>query len=497
MERRSFVELISLCSAGLLMAPVPGYPLSAIKNGGRFKRVTAHVVSSNKMIPPEGKRVSFGWPAIGIAPGSSVILKPGKVLSGKYFWLRLSVAMEIWDVKILQVSIPETGTDLGSMDIRFSSVLVPYELKIDAEHIEQINRYGLELTLNSPSPLWIFSKKASEIDNSAFLPHILVADNETGTGEDFSRCMESVNSLQSFGWREGTVLDGLWQLHALKGHKNAMEAIKQHFSLFFDGQDLHYETGHSNPKVNEVDGIESTIPFATLARLDAGHPILKTVVAGWEKLKKPNGMIIDGSLVSAEGCYTVAYPMAVIGKAWNDRTLMEDALSQLKHRFVLYNENILYLRYNTSGKYTYPNWARGAAWNLLGYARTISELKGEMQDKEVIEKFQKGIKLALAMQRSNGLWGCFMHNPDSLPDTSGSAGIAAAILTGIRDGYLPESYRPQAERCWNALQQYIAPDGFLRGVAQDNRGGVELQESDYRVIAQMGMGFMAQLYAEL
>jgi len=67
----------------------------------------------------------------------------------------------------------------------------------------------------------------------------------------------------------------------------------------------------------------------------------------------------------------------------------------------------------------------------------------------------------------------------------------------IRHGYLPGSYRPYAERCWNALTEYIAPDGFLRGVAQDNRGGVELQESDYRVIPQMGMGFMAQLYAEL
>lgn len=497
MERRSFVELISLCSAGLLMSCMPGYPTASIKNNSKFKRVIAPVVSSGGVVIPEGKRVSFSWPAVGIAPGSSIILKPEEVLSGKHFWLRLSVAMEIWDIKILQVSIPETGIQLGTMDIRFSSVLVPYELKIDAENIEQINRYGLKLTLNSPSPLWIFSKKSSAIDNSAFLPHILVADNETGTGEDFFSCMESVNSLQSFGWREGTVLDGLWQLHALKGHKKAMESIKQHFSLFFNGQDLHYETGRSNPKLNEVDGIESTIPFATLARLDAGHPILKTVVAGWEKLKKPNGMIIDGALVSAEGCYTVAYPMSVIGKAWNDRKLMEEALAQLKHRFVLINDNILYLRYNTSGKYTYPNWARGAAWNLLGFVRTICELKGEMQDNEVIEKFQEGIKLALSMQRSDGLWGCFMHKPDSQPDTSGSAGIAAAILTGIRHGYLPESYRYHAERCWNALQQYIVPDGFLTGVAQDNRGGVELQESDYRVIAQMGMGFMSQLYAEL
>jgi unsaturated rhamnogalacturonyl hydrolase len=70
-------------------------------------------------------------------------------------------------------------------------------------------------------------------------------------------------------------------------------------------------------------------------------------------------------------------------------------------------------------------------------------------------------------------------------------------LIGIREGFLPESYRVHAEKCWRGLQKYITPDGFLKGVAQDNRAGEELQESNYRVIAQMGMGLMAQLYAEL
>jgi unsaturated rhamnogalacturonyl hydrolase len=497
MNRRTFINLTQGGCLGILISPTLGCAESSGKN--EFERVILHSSEYPSHNIPEQQRVAFGWPAAGIFPGESVLLKPEKKIQHGNLWLRISVALEIRDIKLVKVNIPGVGANLGTLDIRFSSVLVPYELKIDAKHIEQINRYGLELTLDSPSPLWFFSEKDSEVDNSAFLPHILVSDKETGTVDVFLRCMESVNSVQAFGWREGTVLDGLWQLYAQKGRKKAMEAIMQHFALFFDGQDLHYETlGRSNPRINEIDGIESTIPFATLARLDADHPILKTVVAGWEKLKKPNGMVIDGTLVSAEGCYTVAYPMAVIGKAWNDKKLMKEALAQLKHRFVLYNSNILYLRYNnTSGLYTYPNWARGAAWNLLGFARTISELKSEMQDDEVIDKFQKGVELALSMQRSNGLWGCFMHKPDSLPDTSGSAGIAAAILTGIRNGFLSESYRPSAERCWNALQQYITPDGFLKGVAQDNRGGIELQESDYRVIAQMGMGLMSQLYAEL
>ena len=39
--------------------------------------------------------------------------------------------------------------------------------------------------------------------------------------------------------------------------------------------------------------------------------------------------------------------------------------------------------------------------------------------------------------------------------------------------------------------------GFLDGAAPSNKGGLELQRSDYRGIFQMGMGLMAQLIAAL
>ena len=493
MNRRGFINNMQLAGIGLILFPKLASGNNKIHCSSTLLKLTAP-----KTLPvPEGKRVAFNWPAFGIAPGETIIVKPKNKLPNENLWIRVSVAQEIRDEKSLIVSIPETNTRLGKIDILFSSVLVPYELEIDGKYAEQISKNGLELKLESPSPLWIFNEQAAGVNNHAFLPHIISSSEKTGTVDQFLNCFTSVNSVQAFGWREGTVLDGLWQLYAQKNNKQAKKAIDEHLDLFFDRQNLNYEDGRSNPKQNEVDGIESTIPFATLARINPSHPILKTVVEGWQKLKKPNGMIIDGTMVSAEGCYTVAYPLAVIGKQWNDKNLMDEAMGQLKHRFVLYNNNSLYLRYYTEGRYTYQNWARGAAWNLLGFARTISELKDVRQDDEVNAKFQEGVKLAVSMQRTDGLWSCFMHRHEILPDTGGSAGIAAAILTGIELGLVPDSYRVHAEKCWDELQNYISPDGFLRGVAQDNRAGEKLQESDYRVIAQMGMGLMAQLFAEL
>ena len=188
--------------------------------------------------------------------------------------------------------------------------------------------------------------------------------------------------------------------------------------------------------------------------------------------------------------------MSVIGKAHKDKELIQEALEQLKHRFVLIEKGNFYLRYYTEGGYTYRNWARGAAWFLLGYVRTIEEVGMENVDKEIIGKFKEAVDIALSMQRLDGLWSCYMDDHDnSLPDASGSAGIAAAIMSGINLGMLPVEYQKNVGVCYKSLQSYITPDGFLKGVAQDNRGGEALQKSNYRVIAQMGMGMMAQLYA--
>jgi unsaturated rhamnogalacturonyl hydrolase len=495
MERRSFISMVSSIGAGLLLYPESVYPSAISDLLNHENRIILKITRSHPIDLLPGKRVPFGWPAIGISPGESIRLKPNKKLQDTNLWMRVSIAQEIWDKKILQVCIPDTDIKLGVVDIRFSSVLVPYEIEIPGKFARLINKHGLDLTLESKTPIWIFNEPATGIDNSAFLPHILSSPKQKGTVDDFLGCMMSVNSVQAFGWREGTVLDGLWQIYSQKGETRALESIKQHLNLFLDkNQNLVYETSQSTPKDNQIDGIESTIPFATLARIYPEHPIIQTVLNAWGKYTKPNGMVIDGGMISAEGCYTVAYPMAVLGKILRREDLKKNALEQLRHRFVLIDSGQLYLR-SIEGNRIYQNWARGAAWFLLGFARTISELKDEIQDETIIEKFKEGVSIALSMQRKDGLWSCFMHEKNGAPDTSGSAGIAAAIIVGIQNGHLPESYKEPVIKCWNSLQNYLTPDGFLKGVAQDNRGGLELQQGEYRVIAQMGMGFMAQLYA--
>ncbi len=497
MKRKTFLKYLSAGGALAVFAPQLACSFMYGKQQKNVKHVGLKISQDKYTQLPAGKRVPFGWPATGISPDEVIRMTPEKKLPETNLWLRVSTAQEGWDEKLLHISIPVKNIYLGAIDIRFSAVLVPYELEIPKKHVRDINQHGLELKLESKSPLWIFNVIDSKTDNSSFVPHILASSKQRGSIDDLLKCLTSVNSIQSFAWREGCVLDGLWQLYNRKGYNKALNTINQHLSLFFDDQqNLFYETARSVPHDNKINGIESTLPYATLAHINPDHSFLKNVVSAWDEYTKPNGMVIDGKMISAEGCYTVAYPMAVIGKAWGDNRLKQKALEQLKHRFVLVADGQMNLR-STDGKYTYTNWARGAAWFLLGFARTISELSGEVQDQEMIGKFQEVAKMVLSMQRNDGLWGCFMDRQESKPDTSGSAGIAAALMTGINNGFLPAKYAENAKRCFEELKKQITPDGYLKGAAQDNRGGMRLQESDYRVIAQMGMGLMAQLYAEI
>ncbi|MRX65373.1 glycoside hydrolase family 88 protein [Maribacter luteus] len=494
MKRRTFLETLPIVGVGLGLWTSTACNLFSNGNYKGTQRVDLRIISSNPINIAQGKRVAFGWPAIGIRPDDSIVLKPEKDFPETNLFLRISTAQETWDKKLVHVKIAGKDTTLGIIDIRSSSVLVPYELEIDKKHARSIKEHGLKLLLEASEPLWIFDQQSRDMDNGSLCPHFLATTEEHGSVQDFLDRFMSVNSIQAFGWREGTVLDGLWQLYSQKGEKKALEVIKKHFKLFFDeNKNLIYENARSIPKLNQMDGIESTIPFATLARIDANHPILKTVVKAWDTYTMENGMVTDGMTRTAEGCYTVAYPMAVVGRLWKRKDLMHKAMDQLRHRLVLIEGGNFYLRYNEREK-TFRNWARGAAWFLLGFVRTISELKEEFMDEEITGKFREGVDIAISMQQKDGLWNCFMDQ-DVAPDTSGSAGISAAIVTGVENGILNPSYNKAAEKCWMGLQDYITPDGFLKGVAQDNRGGIGLQQSDYRVIAQMGMGMMAQLYA--
>jgi rhamnogalacturonyl hydrolase YesR len=133
----------------------------------------------------------------------------------------------------------------------------------------------------------------------------------------------------------------------------------------------------------------------------------------------------------------------------------------------------------------------------LGLTRTIIALEGLLDVTAAREEAVRLAKWIVPYQLPSGLWSVFVDEPRLRPDTSGSAGIAAALALGAAHGWLDDDACEAAVKCLDGLKPYLTPDGFLGGASQSNKGGPELQRSDYRVIYQMGMGLMAQLIAAL
>jgi rhamnogalacturonyl hydrolase YesR len=86
----------------------------------------------------------------------------------------------------------------------------------------------------------------------------------------------------------------------------------------------------------------------------------------------------------------------------------------------------------------------------------------------------------LAHQTPSGLWRQVIDDDDSAnwPETSATGMFAFALVTGVKNGWLPvDPYGPAARRAWLALGQSLDSDAQVRdvcpgtGEAATNGGG--------------------------
>jgi len=450
---------------------------------------------------PDEKRLPFGWKAFAVgAPGATnkPVLKWEKLPQTGPSRLRFTVAVDMREEKIVEVRLAESKTRIGEFDIRFAPVLEPLELSLNEAETRKVADEGVILEMTKGSePAWFFQVEPNAGRRAALMPHLLLWNDPDPLSEFYDR-LASLVSLQPWGWMEGCVLDGLHDLFQATGETRFEEALQDHLSHFFDGQKtLVYESPRSEPRDGVISDIESTLPHAVLARRSPEHPVLDKVIEFWRAHLDAEGCVQDGGMTSAEGSYTVGYPMMVIGAQRNSEALTSLALKQVRLRKErLVHEGDCWLRHHSDGHRTYQNWARGVAWYSLGLVRVLCELESNQEVDDLAAELNRLAGWVSGYQREDGLWNCFLHQ-DVPPDTSGSAGIAAALAIAVSNELLPDSYLAISQKTFSGLRPFLTPDGLLGGVAQSNRGGESLQQSDYRVISQMGMGLMAQLSAAL
>ncbi|MBD2847825.1 hypothetical protein IDH44_21740 [Paenibacillus sp. IB182496] len=328
-------------------------------------RLASQVEAPELAIAPD-KRLPFGWRAIPVQAS-------GGAATGLYWkadadeWtgtsarLRVTVALDVREEKRIEVLLTESKTAVGELDIRYAYVFQPFELLLDQAAATAALREGLSLRMTKgEQPLWLFFEPAAPQPSTLYVPHLLLDSGvaqegrlDAGAGsaaarqphpqpqsqlqpgetearrEAFLTRMLSYDSIQEYSWMGGCVLDGLLALTrcaSLPAGMAPQATIEAQLALFYDAHGgLRYENPRSEPMDGRVCNIEMTLPFAIVAQVWPDHPSLAVALDFWLGRAEADeeNVIQDGDTLSAEGSYTIAYPLAVLARLRADGELAE------------------------------------------------------------------------------------------------------------------------------------------------------------------------------
>lgn len=309
------------------------------------------------------------------------------------------------------------------------------------------------------------------------------------------------------GWMIGCTTTGLSDLYRATGNELYVQALKRMLAGVGEGLPLEGMESEGERAVKEPGYIdllnqqlESFAPVAALAHLQQTQPTPERArflrILGQQMIETTR---TERDFLTSEGCFTLAFPLAATARALDEPDWFDIAWQECARRwgFLWRGEQVIQRAYS-DGRVSMVNWARGTAWLVLGTAQTALELPANHFGRaDLASRLSAVAPLLLQRQQSGGLWSVFTDRPDLPAETSGSAGIAAGLALGAKAGWLGDKAFHAAQRCGEALESFIEPDGCLGGVSQHNPASEIALQTHYRIRAAWGAGLYAQLIAAL
>jgi unsaturated rhamnogalacturonyl hydrolase len=136
-------------------------------------------------------------------------------------------------------------------------------------------------------------------------------------------------------------------------------------------------------------------------------------------------------------------------KALNNPVYLERGLTQLlAYAKTLQRQNGLFQHTANAPVF----WGRGNGWAAAVMAMTLENMpKEHPKRQELMDVYKKMMTALKKYQDTNGLWHQIIIDPQSYEETSSSAMFTYAIATGIKNGWLDNSFRKTALKGWKAL----------------------------------------------
>jgi rhamnogalacturonyl hydrolase YesR len=120
-------------------------------------------------------------------------------------------------------------------------------------------------------------------------------------------------------------------------------------------------------------------------------------------------------------------------------------------------------------------WGRGNGWFAAGMAEMLRDLPADHpQRARIFAGYKKMMAALLQYQGKDGMWRQLIDHDDIWPESSASAMFSFALITCVKNGWLPgETYGPAARKAWIAVvRRYGEEERYgvlLRAEAPDRR----------------------------
>jgi len=176
------------------------------------------------------------------------------------------------------------------------------------------------------------------------------------------------------------------------------------------------------------------------------------------------------------------------GYSWQSRLWIDDMymITLLQSYAYRYTHNIKYLDRTAREMVLYldklqqPNglfyhapdapfyWGRGNGWMAAGMTELLRILpKDNQYYQRILRAYTLMMQTLLRYQAEDGMWRQLIDDSASWKETSATGMLAYAMITGVKNGWLPEKiFKPAAANAWTALISYINPDGEITDVCE-------------------------------
>jgi unsaturated rhamnogalacturonyl hydrolase len=122
-------------------------------------------------------------------------------------------------------------------------------------------------------------------------------------------------------------------------------------------------------------------------------------------------------------------------------------------------------------------WSRGNGWQAAGMAELLLSMpKNHPLRHRIVEGYNKMMESLLKYQSEDGLWRQLLDHPESWLETSGTGMFTFAMVTGVKQGWLPKKkYGPAARKAWLGLVKYVDENADVKDVCEGTNKGFSVQ----------------------